>query len=108
MSMSVPLLPDFTRWSTQELHKAENAAIEFLNGNIETIADTFDKRLCVLERVSARMRSPEIDFEERMLCLAAIQELSEGLGESARQFFEIGSSPAVASVIAQSNRLRGD
>ena len=97
--MATPLLPDFTRWSQRELQKAETAAIEFLNNNIADIANTFDNRLKLLRRITARLRSAEAGFEERMLCLSMIQELSQGLGESAREFFEIGCQPSVAKLV---------
>jgi hypothetical protein len=83
-----------------ELRKAELAAVEFLNSNIGEIALTFEKRLKLIRQVSARMKSPETGFEERMLCLSMIQELSQGLQESAREFFEIGCQPSVANLIS--------
>lgn len=99
--MAAPL-PDFTRWSPRELQKAEAAAIDFLNNNIGDIAGTFEKRLNLICRVIVRLKSAEACFEERMMCLSMIQELSQGLEESAREFFEIGCQPSVASLIAES------
>jgi hypothetical protein len=99
--MGAPLLPDFTRWSPRELQKAETAAIEFLNDNITDIANTFEQRLSLLRRVTARLKSGEAGFEERMMCLSMIQELAQGLEESAREFFEIGCQPSVANLIRQ-------
>lgn len=97
--MAAPLLPDFTRWSPRELQKAESAAIEFLNDNISAIASTFEKRLSLLSRITHRLKSAEAGFEERMMCLSMIQELSQGLEESAREFFEIGCQPSVANMM---------
>lgn len=99
--MGVPLLPDFNHWSPQELQKAEIAAIDFLNSNIGEIAQTFEKRLKLIRQVAARMKSGEAGFEERMMCLSMIQELSQGLQESAREFFEIGCQPSVANLISK-------
>ena len=45
------------------------------------------------------MKSASVGFEERMLCLSMIQELSQGLEESAREFFEIGCQPSVARIM---------
>ena len=98
--MGAPLLPDFNRWSPLELRKAEIAAVEFLNSNIGEIALTFEKRLKLIRQVSTRMKSADAGFEERMMCLSMIQELSQGLQESAREFFEIGCQPSVASLIS--------
>ncbi len=100
--MGEHLLPDFTRWSPHELQRAQYAAIDFVNGNIGEIAMTFEKRLALIRRVTSRMKSCDIGFEERMVCLSMIQELSQGLEESAREFFEIGCSPTVANTV---NRL---
>ncbi len=100
--MGEHLLPDFTRWSPRELEKAQHAAMDFVNGNIGEIAVTFEKRITLIRRVTSRMKSGDIGFEERMICLAMIQELSQGLEESAREFFEIGCTPTVANTV---NRL---
>ena len=97
--MAVPLLPDFTKWSARELQNAEVAAIDFLNGNIDNIAATFEKRLGLMRRIAARMKSAEAGFEERMMCLSMIQELAQGLGDSAKEFFEIGCQTSVANLI---------
>ena len=97
--MGVPLLPDFTRWSPQELRKAEAAAMDFLNEHIVEIAQTFEKRLKLIRRVSARMTAEDACFEERMLCLSVIRELSQSLEQSASEFFEIGCQPAVAKLV---------
>ncbi len=97
--MAAPLLPDFTKWSARELQNAEVAAIDFLNGNIHDIARTFEKRLGLMGRVAARMKSAEAGFEDRMMCLSMIQELAQGLGESAKEFFEIGCQPSVANIV---------
>ena len=97
--MDTPLLPDFTKWSARELQNAEVAAIDFLNDNVVDIAVTFEKRLGLMRRVAARMKSTEAGFEERMMCLSMIQELGQGLGESAKEFFEIGCQPSVANIV---------
>ncbi len=97
--MAAPLLPDFTKWSASELHNAEVAAIDFLNDNVVDIAVTFEKKLNLMRRVAARMKSDEAGFEERMMCLSMIQELAQGLGESAKDFFEIGCQPSVANMV---------
>ena len=97
--MAVPLLPDFTNWSGRELQNAEAAATDFLNENIAEIAVTFEKRLSLMWRLAARMKSAEADFDERMMCLSMLRELAQGLGDSAQEFFEIGCQPHVANII---------
>jgi len=97
--MTAPLLPDFTGWSSQELRKAEEASIDFLNSNIGDIAHTFERRLRLIRQVIDKMKSNAIAFEERMVCLSMIQELSQSLDQSAREFFEIGCQPRVAAMM---------
>ena len=97
--MSPPVFPDFGKWSAQELKKAEKAAIEFLNQNSSGIAETFEKRLALMKQVAERLKSPALSFDDRMLCLSLIEELSGGLSESARGFFEIGCVPSVANLM---------
>ncbi len=97
--MGAPLLPDFNRWSQQELQRAETAAIDFLNDHIAEIAQTFERRVKLVREVTARMKASHATFEDRMLCLSMIQELSQGLTESAREFFEIGCQPSVAKIV---------
>ena len=91
--------PDFGSWTPQELEVAENAAIEFLNQNIDGIADTFDKRASLIRRVIGMMRSGDATFEERMMYLSLLQEIATSVSESAREFFEIGCVPRVAHIV---------
>jgi hypothetical protein len=91
--------PDFASWTPRQLEQAENAAIEFLNQNIEGIADTFDKRASLIRRVIAMMRSGDATFEERMMYLSLLQEIAASVSESARDFFEIGCVPRVAHIV---------
>ena len=95
-------MPDFSSWSTNELRNAEAAAVDFLNANIGQIATTFEKRIKLIRRVTAQMKDDGAGFEERMICLSMIQELSVGIGESAREFFEIGCQPRVANIVRHS------
>lgn len=94
-------LPDFSSWSPSELEEAENAAIEFLNQNIDGIADTFDKRASLIRRVIGMMRSGDATFEERMMYLSLLQEIAASVSESARDFFEIGCVPRVAHMVSE-------
>ncbi len=92
-------LPDFGSWTPQELERAENAAIQFLNENIDGIADGFDKRASLIRRVIGMMRSGDATFEERMMYLSLLQEIANSVSESARDFFEIGCVPRVAHMM---------
>jgi len=91
--------PDFAKWSPQELQKAELAAVDFLNDNVLDIAGTFEKRLAIIKRIVGLLKSEGVGFEQRMMYLTMIEELSAGLGQSAREFFEIGCLPSVANLL---------
>lgn len=97
--MPAPVFPNFGKWSSDELKKAEKAAVCFLNQNSLGIAETFEKRLALMKQVAERLKSPNLTFDERMVCLSLMEELSKGLSESARGFFEIGCVPSVASLM---------
>jgi hypothetical protein len=94
-------LPDFGSWTPRELELAEVAAIDFLNENIDGIAETFDKRASLIRRVIAMMRSADATFEERMMYLSLLQEIAASVSESARDFFEIGCQPRVAHIVGE-------
>jgi hypothetical protein len=94
-------LPDFDSWTPQDLLCAESAAIDFLNENIDGIAETFDKRASLIRRVIAMMRSADATFDERMMYLSLLQEIAASVSESARDFFEIGCRPRVAHIVAE-------
>ncbi len=91
--------PDFAKWSAQELQKAELAAVDFLSDNACDIAGTFEKRLTIIKRIVSLLKSEGISFDQRMMYLTMIDELSLGLANSAREFFDIGCGPSVASML---------
>jgi hypothetical protein len=91
--------PDFTKWSAEELQKAELAAVDFLNDNVADIAATFEKRLMIIRRIIGLLKLEGVTFEQRLMYLTMIEELSNGLGQSAREFFEIGCVPSVANML---------
>ncbi|MGD0620329.1 MAG: hypothetical protein ABSB67_22050 [Bryobacteraceae bacterium] len=95
----MPDQTDFGSWTPRQLAAAENAAVEFLNQNIDGIADVFDKRASLIRRVIAMMRSGDATFEERMMYLSLLQEIAASVSESARDFFEIGCVPRVAHIV---------
>jgi hypothetical protein len=96
---SLPEFSDYERWSPQELRKAEQVAMEFLQENVPGIADTFDQRIALLRRLVGMLRSDEASFEDRMLYLSLLDEIATSISESAREFFNIGSGPRVAKLI---------
>lgn len=91
--------PDFAKWSPQELQKAELAAVDFLNDNVLDIAGTFEKRLAIIKRIVGLLKEEGVAFEQRMIYLSMIEELSAGLSHSAHEFFEIGCLPSVANLL---------
>lgn len=93
--------PDFTKWSPQELQKAELAAVDFLNDNVVDIAGTFEKRLAIIKRIVGLLKTNGVTFEQRMMYLTMIEELSLGLSHSAHEFFDIGCGPSVANMLKE-------
>lgn len=98
---SFPEFSDFERWSPQELQRAERVAMEFLDENIQGIADTFDQRIALLRRLTGMLRSGDCSFEDRMLYLSLLEEIATSVSDSARDFFNIGSGPRVAKLIRE-------
>jgi hypothetical protein len=46
------------------------------------------------------LRKADMTLEEKLDCFARIAEVSEGIQDCARGFFELGSQPLVARVLA--------
>ena len=90
---------DFSRWSPGQLQRAEIAAGAFLKGNISQIAHDFEKRLGLIRQVSDRMRMKNVSFEERVICLSMIEELSKGMEQTAHDLFELAVQPSVANMV---------
>ena len=92
-------LADFSRWSPGQLQRAETAAGAFLKGNISQIAYDFEKRLALIRQVTERMRMKDVSFEERVICLSMIEELSKGMEQTAHDLFELAVQPSVANMV---------
>ena len=90
---------DFSLWSSGQLQRAETAASAFLKGNISQIAYNFEKRLGLIRQVTDRMRMKNVSFEERVICLSMIEELSKGMEQTAHDLFELAVQPSVANMV---------
>lgn len=97
--MKSPLLADFSCWSPGQLQRAETAAGAFLKTNMGKIAHDFEMRLRLIRQVTDRMRMANVSFEERMICLSMIEELSKGMEQTAHDLFELGVQPTVANMM---------
>jgi hypothetical protein len=92
---------DYSRWSGAELVRAENAAGEFLSGNHVAICRCFEQQGAVLDRLFAILKQTDLTLQQRLVCFARIAEVSEGMQVCAKGFFDLGSQPVVARVLAE-------
>jgi hypothetical protein len=92
---------DYSTWSGAELVLAENAADQFLSGNHLAIWQSFVQQGQVLAGLCAILKRPDLTMEQRLVCFARIAEVSQGVQVCAQGFFELGSQPVVARVLAE-------
>ena len=91
---------DYSGWTGAELARAENTADEFLSQNHLAIWKSFSRQGAVLERLVSVLKRADLTLEERLDCFGRIAEVSRGVHDSANGFFELGSQPVVAKVLA--------
>ena len=92
---------DYSGWTGAELARAQNTAEDFLTRNGQAISAVLGRQCAVLDRLVAILKREDLTLEERLDCFARIGEISEGLLDSANGFFEFGSQPMVARVLAR-------
>ena len=91
---------DFSQWSGAELERAESTATQFLSEKQDDISHVLGRQCVVLGRLVEILRTPGLKLEEKLDCFARIAEVSQGIHECANGFFELGSQPLVARVLA--------
>ncbi len=94
---------DYSRWSALELRRAEITARQFLTEKQQDISRAFSSQCEALETLVAMLRDPDLTLEDRLDCFARIAEVSEGIQDCANGFFDLGSQPLVARVLATEN-----
>ena len=92
---------DFSRWTAAELARAESTVEEYLNDNGKAITQLLDRQFAVLGRLVASLKRGNLTLEQRLDYFARIADVAEGLQVSAKGFFELGSEPVVARMLAQ-------
>jgi hypothetical protein len=92
---------DFSHWTDSELARAETTAGQFLAEHHNTISMVFARQCAILQRMVSMLAQGNLTLEQRLDCYARIGELADGMQRSANGFFELGSQPLVARVLAQ-------
>ena len=95
---------DYSKWSEEELRRAESEADRFLNENEEQIRENLEAKLALLDRLVKSLSGRQISLDERLDCFARIAEASGALEEDAKGFFSLASEPVVARLLAKSKQ----
>jgi hypothetical protein len=90
---------NYSKWTQEQLHKAEATASQFLEENSSQIADTMRAKAKFLETLLYRLSLPKTTFEDRLEYLARISEISRMIEEDADGFFHLASQPMVARIL---------
>jgi len=91
---------DYSRWSKEELDKAEVTASKFLEQNRVQIAGTLRAKLQFIDALIHRLNSKKATLDQRLDCFARIAEISQLLKEDADGFFQLASQPLVARILS--------
>ena len=90
----------FSRWSQEELRKAEATAGQFLAENRAQIAETLRAKANFVEMLIERLSSKETTLDQRLECFARISEVADLIKEDTDGFFELASQPVVARILS--------
>jgi hypothetical protein len=93
---------DYSKWSDEELRRAESEADRFLND--KQIRENLEAKLALLDRLVKSLSGQKMSLDERLDCFARIAETSGALEEDAKGFFSLASEPVVARLLAKSKR----
>jgi hypothetical protein len=97
---------NYGNWSSEELRRAESTAGKFLQDHGSQISETFRAKMKCLEILVDRLNVQKTTLDERLDCFAQIAEISQMLKDQAEGFFELGSQPVVARVLANVRRKK--
>ena len=95
---------DYSKWSEEELRRAESEADRFLNENQAQIRENLEAKLATLDRLVKRLGGQPMSLDDRLDCFARIAEASGALQEDAKGFFSLASEPVVARLLAKSRK----
>jgi hypothetical protein len=90
----------FSRWSQEELRKAEATAGQFLEQNRTQIAETLRAKANFVEMLIQRLNSKDTNLDQRLECFARISEIATLIKEDTDGFFELASRPVVARILS--------
>ena len=93
---------DYSKWSEEELRRAESEADRFLNENEGQIRENLEAKLALLDRLVRSLGGQQMSLDERLDCFARIAEAAGALEEDAKGFFSLASEPVVARLLATS------
>ena len=92
---------NYSEWSGAELARAEATASRFLDEKHKDIARVLETQCAVLEHFVSALRGQGLTLEQRLDYFARISEISQGIRDCAEGFFELGSQPLVARMLAK-------
>ena len=92
---------NYSRWSQDDLRKAEATATQFLEDNAEQIAQTLRAKLTFLERMIDRLGQKDASLDQRLDSFARVSEIARLLEEDANGFFDLASQPMVARMLSR-------
>jgi hypothetical protein len=90
---------NYSKWSKEELRKAETTAKRFLEDNGDQISETLKAKVKYLSLLINRLATRKCSLDDRLDCFARIAEISQLLKDDAEGFFELASQPVVAQII---------
>ena len=91
---------DYTKWSLDELRKAESVAQKFLTDNGPQIWGNFCRKMEALDVLVTCLKNKNITLDQRLDCFARIAEISQDMKDDAEVFFELASEPVVARILS--------
>jgi exonuclease VII small subunit len=97
---------DYSKWSEEELQRAEREADRFLNENEEQIRENLEAKLALLGRLVRSLNGQPVNLDERLDCFARIAEAAGALEEDAKGFFSLASEPIVARLLRRAEARR--
>ena len=89
----------YSKWSKEELRKAEATASQFLEENSSQIADTMRAKAKFLETLIQRISMKKTTFDDRLEYFARVSEIARLIQDDADGFFELASQPVVARIL---------
>jgi exonuclease VII small subunit len=97
---------DYSKWSEEELQRAEREADRFLNENEEQIRENLEAKLALLDRLVRSLNGQPVSLDERLDCFARIAEAAGALEQDAKGFFSLASEPVVALLLRRAEARR--